>query len=168
MFDYRYRAITSKTRNIDLLELLSLGFSTSFWNWCNITVNVLILYGFVYRPSVNNCLVFPERIKPFTMMLLSIWKCDIFMCKVKTKVSICNQPLKWIKRQIGSKSSTLYPEFACTLYMCVKVYQGTRNLSNNPFSPGIPFLYPLKTSEDLWFSEGFRGYRNGTLAAILG
>ena len=27
----------------------------------------------------------------------------------------------------------------------------------------VPFLYPLKTSENLWFFEVFKGYRNGTL-----
>ena len=62
VFDYRYRAITSKTKNIDLLELLSLGFSTSFWNWSNITVNVLI-YGFVYRPGVDNFFSFSRKDK---------------------------------------------------------------------------------------------------------
>ena len=33
----------------------------------------------------------------------------------------------------------------------------------NPFYANVPFLYPLKTSENLWFSDVFRGYRNGTL-----
>ena len=27
----------------------------------------------------------------------------------------------------------------------------------------VTFLYPLKTSENLWFSDVFRGYRNMTL-----
>ena len=102
--DYRYRAITSKTRNIDLLELLSLGFSTSFWNWCNITVNVLILYGFVYRPGVNNCLVFPERIKPFTMMLLSIWKCDILCAKWKRKSQYATNLSNELKDKLVAKA----------------------------------------------------------------
>ena len=34
----------------------------------------------------------------------------------------------------------------------------------NPFQANIPFLYPLKVSENLWFSRVFRGYRNGILA----
>ena len=34
----------------------------------------------------------------------------------------------------------------------------------NPFHTNVPFLYPLKTLENLWFSDVFRGYRNGTLA----
>ena len=34
----------------------------------------------------------------------------------------------------------------------------------NPFHANVPFLCPLKTSENLWFSDVFRGYRNGTLA----
>ena len=33
-----------------------------------------------------------------------------------------------------------------------------------PFSTNVPLLYPLKTSEDLRFSDVFRGYRSGTLA----
>ena len=35
--------------------------------------------------------------------------------------------------------------------------------SVNPFSTNIPFLYPLKASENLWFSNIFRGYKSGTL-----
>ena len=34
----------------------------------------------------------------------------------------------------------------------------------NPFQANVPFLYPLKTSENLWFSDVSRGYRKGTLA----
>ena len=42
------------------------------------------------------------------------------------------------------------------------------NISNNhfltnPFKPNVPFLYPLKMSGNLWFSEVFKGYRNGIL-----
>ena len=33
----------------------------------------------------------------------------------------------------------------------------------NPFKPDVPFQYSLKTSENLWFSDVFRGYRNGIL-----
>ena len=33
----------------------------------------------------------------------------------------------------------------------------------NPFLVNVLFLHPLKTSENLWFSNIFRGYRNGTL-----
>ena len=32
-----------------------------------------------------------------------------------------------------------------------------------PFSTNVPLLYPLKTSENLCFSDVFRGYRSGTL-----
>ena len=32
----------------------------------------------------------------------------------------------------------------------------------NPLLPDVLFLYPLKTSENLWFSDVFRGYKNGT------
>ena len=34
----------------------------------------------------------------------------------------------------------------------------------NPFCTNVLFLYPLKTSQNLWFSDVFREYRNGTLA----
>ena len=34
----------------------------------------------------------------------------------------------------------------------------------NPFHANVPFLCPLKTSENLWFSNVFRGYRYRTLA----
>ena len=33
----------------------------------------------------------------------------------------------------------------------------------NPYSPNVTFLYPLKTSENLRFSDVFRGYRKVTL-----
>ena len=33
----------------------------------------------------------------------------------------------------------------------------------NPFSTNVPYLYPLKTSENRRFSDIFRGYRSGTL-----
>ena len=34
----------------------------------------------------------------------------------------------------------------------------------NPFHANIPFLYFLKTSQNFWFSDVFRKYRNGTLS----
>lgn len=33
----------------------------------------------------------------------------------------------------------------------------------NPFSTNFPFLEPQKASENLRFSDDFRGYRSGTL-----
>ena len=33
----------------------------------------------------------------------------------------------------------------------------------NPFAPNARFLYPLKTSENLRFSDVFRGKRKGVL-----
>ena len=38
------------------------------------------------------------------------------------------------------------------------------SLRLNLFHANVPFLYPLKTSENQGFSEVFRGYGNGTLA----
>ena len=38
-----------------------------------------------------------------------------------------------------------------------------RIMSINPLESNVTFLYPLKTSENLWFSDVFRGYRNVTL-----
>ena len=35
----------------------------------------------------------------------------------------------------------------------------------NSFQPNAPFSYPLKTSENLWLCDGFRGWRNGTFTA---
>ena len=37
--------------------------------------------------------------------------------------------------------------------------------SVNPLLPNVLFLYSLKTSENLWFSEVFRGYKKGTLGS---
>ena len=33
----------------------------------------------------------------------------------------------------------------------------------NPFVPNASFLYPLKTSENLWFADVFRGQKKGAL-----
>ena len=32
----------------------------------------------------------------------------------------------------------------------------------NPLLSGFAFLYPLKTSENLWFSDAFAKYKEGT------
>ena len=41
-----------------------------------------------------------------------------------------------------------------------------RNIDTlNPYSTNVLALYPLKTSENLWFSVVFTGYRSGTLIA---
>ena len=34
----------------------------------------------------------------------------------------------------------------------------------NPFATNVPLLYPLKTSENLWFSDVFGGCKIGALA----
>ena len=38
-----------------------------------------------------------------------------------------------------------------------------KNSNINPFLANVPLLYPLKTSENLRFSDVSRGYRSGTL-----
>ena len=45
-------------------------------------------------------------------------------------------------------------------------WQSTKSQSTNlhPFQANVSFLYPLKTSENLWFSDVFRAYRKGALA----
>ena len=42
------------------------------------------------------------------------------------------------------------------------VFRGHKN-APNPYSPNVTFLYPLKMSESLRFSDVLRGYRNVTL-----
>ena len=37
-------------------------------------------------------------------------------------------------------------------------------ISLTQLQANAPFLYPLKTSEKLWFCDDFSEYRNGTLA----
>ena len=37
------------------------------------------------------------------------------------------------------------------------------SLLSNPFQPNVPFLYPLKTSENQKFSDIYGEYRHGTL-----
>ena len=39
----------------------------------------------------------------------------------------------------------------------------TESRQFNSYSPNVAFLYPLETSENLQFSDVFRGYRNVTL-----
>ena len=40
------------------------------------------------------------------------------------------------------------------------IYKTALNALFNPYSPNVTFLYPLKTSENLRFSDVFMGYRN--------
>ena len=40
-------------------------------------------------------------------------------------------------------------------------YITAQSIRINSFHTNVPFLYPLKTLENLWFSDVFRGYRNG-------
>ena len=44
------------------------------------------------------------------------------------------------------------------------IYDETFAKKINPLQANVPFLYPLKTSENQKFSDIFRGYRKGTLA----
>ena len=46
---------------------------------------------------------------------------------------------------------------------CVVQFVDTKCNKVNPFQVNVPFLYPLKTSENLWFSDVFNEHRNGTL-----
>ena len=39
---------------------------------------------------------------------------------------------------------------------------------SKPFQVNFSFLYPLKTSENLWFSDVFRGYRKETFGLKWG
>ena len=41
---------------------------------------------------------------------------------------------------------------------CCKSFGKNIHVYINPFQANTPFLYPLKTSENLWFSDVFRGY----------
>ena len=43
------------------------------------------------------------------------------------------------------------------IYKFEKNLLGRLTLTFNPFQANVPFLYPLKTSENLWFSDVFRG-----------
>ena len=46
----------------------------------------------------------------------------------------------------------------------LQIIAGIKDLIFSPFQANVPFLYPLKASENLWFFYVFRGYRKGTLA----
>ena len=60
-------------------------------------------------------------------------------------------------------SSTICQNF--TMWKFAPLWNSFKsNTSINPFQTNAPFLYPLKTSENLQFSDVFRGYRKGTLA----
>ena len=44
-----------------------------------------------------------------------------------------------------------------------KTYKSREKHGFNPFLANVPILYPLETSENLWLSIVFRGYKMGTL-----
>ena len=55
--------------------------------------------------------------------------------------------------------------FGCNfniLHFAVK-YELPAYAISTKINPCVTFLYPLKTSGNLWFSDVFRGYRNVTL-----
>ena len=49
------------------------------------------------------------------------------------------------------------------IYNLFRVKIANRPIMFNPFSTDVLLLYPLKTSDNLRFSDVFRGYRSGTL-----
>ena len=51
----------------------------------------------------------------------------------------------------------------CFTAVLNKLLNSSQNTLLNPFSTNVPFLYALKTSENLRVSDVFRGYRSGTL-----
>ena len=53
--------------------------------------------------------------------------------------------------------------FVCILLLVKNISAFWQYFLINPFSTNVPLPYPLKTSENLWFSDIFRGYRSGTL-----
>ena len=76
-------------------------------------------------------------------------------------------------RKIFRKTNISNPLIRTRKILCThlidgpKWYKITQSITYeifNPFRANIPFLYPLKNSEHLWFSDIFRGYKNGTLA----
>ena len=58
------------------------------------------------------------------------------------------------------KLERMYHKVLKIVFNCGALYH---LLLINPFLFSVTFLYPLKTSETLWFSDIFRGYRNVTL-----
>ena len=56
-----------------------------------------------------------------------------------------------------------------TILSLRKFYNRVQSFSSNivdyfnPLQTNVSFRHPLKTSENQWFSDVFRGYRNGTL-----
>ena len=66
------------------------------------------------------------------------------------QVSIC-----WVCYEKFPPEEELYTKLQC-LRKC--------NEDLNPFHSTCLFLYPLKTSENLWFSDVFRGYRKRSVS----
>ena len=54
-------------------------------------------------------------------------------------------------------------EETVSLIRCYCFYNFDQRVTGNPFSINAPLLYPLKTSENMRFSDAFRGYRRGKL-----
>ena len=54
----------------------------------------------------------------------------------------------------------------CGFYLEHRLTQEVRTLMRlniNAFIAYIAFLYPMETTENLWFTDIFRGYRNGAI-----
>ena len=76
-----------------------------------------------------------------TVRKLLFWKFD---CLIKIMLLHCSLSIKKIEPK--------------KVYFNIKHFTTVHTLIQ--LSPIFPFLYPLKTSENLWFSDIFKGYRN--------
>ena len=65
-------------------------------------------------------------------------------------------PPKWLARLIYSTFIKSFSSYFFFLLNCENNFE----INIMPFHAIGFFLYPLKTSENLWFSNVFKGYRN--------
>ena len=77
-----------------------------------------------------------------------------FITRVSLIISVVRK--SWTKHVFTSSSNVSKIWWSSLEVLCVV-------LSYSNIMKTSPFLYPLKTSENLWFSDLFRGYRNEEL-----
>ena len=112
--------------------------------------NFKVIIGFhcLQETCANVYIYAGASIKPKSKQDIEV---DAKMEEILTNVELSAYSVRFIKEKIS-------PDILCKLSI-----EDFHNLGINPFWPSVTFLYLLKVSENLWFSDVFKGYRNVAL-----
>ena len=102
--------------------------------------------------KTGNFLIFTTK---YTRNICETWRVEFIVQETVKLIRTCN-----IRRIIYNCTCwKLFNKMTLIKFLSTGVFHDCFN----PFQANIPFLYPLKRSENLWFSDLFRGYRKRTV-----